>query len=113
MNYGIEINNPKYKKTLGINIRSKRLEEMGYKKVPNHFESDLQVDEQWITNTDKFGNSHFPRFHIIKDKGRSFIHYDFIQGEKHITIVVWCKQIKEEIKRLKYYAIYQNNNLVC
>lgn len=83
------------------------LEVAGYKQIPNHCEAKLEVDEQWISNVDNFGNSHFPRFHIIRMGKDWFIHRDFHSTQEgHKTSTKKSPETLLEIKRLKrIYAI--------
>ena len=72
----------------------------GYRKVPNHSYSNLQVDEQWISNCDGL-KSRMPRFHIIKDGKKWFLHYDYMRGEQEVCVLRGYL-IKQEAKRLQY-----------
>ena len=80
--------------------------EAGYRQVPNHCEAHIKYDEQWISNVDNFGTSHFPRFHIIKVGKQWFIHRDYYNnGDNHRTTIKKCPETLKEIKRLnKLYA---------
>ena len=72
----------------------------GYKQMPNHVDSKLQVDEQWISNT-TFSGSHFPRFHFIRDGAIWYVHYDKYKYN-HNKIITDKNIIKPEITRLMF-----------
>lgn len=89
------------------------LTKAGYRLVPKHCESNLEVHAQWISNIDNFGNSHFPRFHIIhKDHLDGwFIHYDYFKDGEHRSIDYKCPELKQEIKRLN--ILYAQSITIC
>ncbi len=87
----------------GVKINADILIRAGYRHVFNHVLSRVSFEDQWISNTSSFGEAMFPRFHIVKKNRKWFIHYDYFEAgaqDSHAT-KTRCKEITEEIKRLK------------
>lgn len=98
MKLGLRMNTP-YRDSL--RPREWLLKTGGYKQVPTHCESSLEVDEEWITNVNIIGRTLFPRFHILKVGRAWYIHFDYFLGTQKRTKVDKCPEILEEIERLR------------
>lgn len=85
---------------LTFRIRENKMELAGYAKVPSHAYGTYH-DQEWITGYSL--KPLFPRFHVIKQDGRWFVHLDTINHADrsiHKTLVNDVR-VTREIRRLK------------
>lgn len=102
MEYGCPIN-----VLFKVKFNSEILIKAGYKQVPNHVESKIDADEQWISNATMI-KVNFPRFHIYRFGNKWFMHQDPLRHD-HSKIVTSRYLIRKEVKRIKSYGYYPSN----
>lgn len=88
----------KYGYCLPFKIRDK-LERLGYRKMPTHAYSNMEVDAEWVQGLDILGNPSFPRYHIIKKDDKTYLHCDW--DREHSRVISEGDIIKRELWRIQ------------
>ncbi len=86
------------------------LQAAGYKKLPNHVNSQRKVNENWISQS-KWNKNEFPRFHLEKMGKEWYLHFDFFRdGEENHSVDTKSQIVRNERTRLKkLISKYLNN----